>query len=1135
MKKAVSIFICFVMIFSSLGISAFAADTIKYSVDAKPQGSYKLGEDKLNIKGWAFDTGGSTVRCYYKIDNGAEIMVTPVVRNDVVSAFPGQCSQADCGFDQYISVDNLSFGTHTFLFYAKKGSASKTLCETSFNVIGIKSDCNLIPSGTYQAENASDFNVVGWAFNSSGENTDYYYQIDDNREVAMPHKNRNDVVSAFPDICRQLDCGFNCFIPFYEFPIGKHTLRLIARSDGASKTIASSEVTVTSNADFFKFSPDNNLSGTYRFGSTEQILLSGWAFSPSGNEVRCYYSIDNGEYTLLTPSERNDVKNAFSDICSQTDCGYHMNITIENLDKGSHKYKVLAKCGNVSQIIRENEFNIIDSGGELKSYSEHIPEGSYNMANSCYALIKGWGYSTSAEDVKFYGKFDGGDEFYLTGEERVDVYNTQTGCFRTDCGYSSNIYLGNLTEGTHTCTVIMKSGEKSQTVKTSTFSVSKPDYTVSFNANGGSGAPSQITKHFGKNIVIPSSMPHRAYYVFAGWNTSPDGNGKTFKAGENYTDNSSAVLYAVWEHEEITLASDSTLSFDAKDKFIYGEALLSMNGDELKNNFNNTDKTVSGLDIVTGTEFSIRDSNGVYDTAKTVILGDIDCDGKTDGMDSVIASCIAEGRLLKNQLSRASYSAADCLRDGKVNYGDVQLLASAGIMLDSVNQNAVDSRGYYDTDFTVAAGETPSDKIMLSGKETAAEISSGSDSLSIALDTECDEFNFFGIKYSSDTYAKGTITYKVNGAERSEIFFLEPSENGTFFSFIDGVFDNVRASQLTSVCFTSLNSDSLNLSVSGIAVFNRETPERVSYIQNSFIRIGVDMSWGGALSYYEDLDSDVQAVSDNGIIRIDTDASQRYGTESLNDRVNLINCHDTGRLVQQSYYGTTNYEMGFFDGHYCAYNPVQGGNMYNDSSKIVDLRIEEDSIYIKCRPLDWAKEKEYITDSYMEATYTLCDDTLKTQCRFVDFSGYDPASRGQELPAFYGAATMDNFVYYGGSSPWTDGGLSTLDGLDEYLYAHYPSAHVTEHWGALTGEFSDSFSIGLYIPDSELMLAGVYGTVTEQTENPDISNPTSYLAGEKEMLFQSFDPIEYDFYITTGTVNEVRNNFKSIALSQSDT
>lgn len=209
MKKAVSLFMCIVLVFSAFSISSFSAGTLKYSVDAKPEGSYMPGEDKLNIKGWAFDTGGAIVRCFYKIDNGTETMVSPVIRNDVVSAFPSQCSQTDCGFDQYISVDNLSFGMHTFLFYAKRGSEIENLCQTFFNVIGIKSDCNLIPSGTFSAENASDFNVVGWAFNSNGENTDFYYQIDDNREVLMPHKNRTDVQSAFPDLCRQLDCGFN--------------------------------------------------------------------------------------------------------------------------------------------------------------------------------------------------------------------------------------------------------------------------------------------------------------------------------------------------------------------------------------------------------------------------------------------------------------------------------------------------------------------------------------------------------------------------------------------------------------------------------------------------------------------------------------------------------------------------------------------------------------------------------------------------------------------------------------------------------------------------------------------------------------------------------------------------------------
>lgn len=1123
MKKLLSILICFSIIFCSLCVSSYAADTLRYSIDAKPEGTYVQGGDSPKIMGWAFDTKSKTVRGYYKIDNGSEKSVDPVNRTDVQAAYPGQCSQLDCGFNQQISVDTLSYGTHTFKFYVKYGTTTKTLCETSFKVIGIKTDCNSIPSGTYDVDDAPHLFAVGWAFCTSGETTDCYYQIDDNSEVLLPHYNRNDVMAAFSDICTQVDCGFNYEIPLSEFSIGSHTLKLIAKCGSGTKTIASSEVIIKSSAASFKYSCDNNLKDTYEYGSTAQIHLSGWAFNPNGNETRCYYQIDNGTQTLLTPRTRNDVVAAFPGACTQTDCGYDMYITIENLSKGLHTYRVIAKCGNASQIIKETEFTIIETEGQIKCHSEHIPEGEYNLSNASYVSIQGWGYSTTAEEVKFYGKFDNGKEFYLKVEERTDVSNTQEGCYRTDCGYHQQIYLGNLGAGTHTCTVIARTAEDSKVVKTSTFTIVKPSYTVSFNANGGSGAPAQMTKTHGKNLVLPAGIPTRAYYIFKGWNTAADGSGEMIE--RSYKANANATLYAIWEHEEFTLNSDSPLSFDAKENLIYGEDLLKLSGDELKNSFANTNKSVSGSAVATGTEVAIYDSDGVYDTAQAVILGDVNRDSRIDGMDAVVTSSIVGGLLNKAQSGKAVFSAADCLRDGQVLESDVEKLELTGVFKDSVSQNSVASRGKFDTDFTISEAESG---INLNGIPTAAQISSGSGSVSISLNTECDSFNYYGIKYSSTTYAKGTVTYRLGSENYSENFYLEPAENGEFFSFIDGVFDNVRSTELVSFSFVPLNAETFSLTVSGIGTFNREVPDTVTYIQNESIKIGLNMNWGGALSYYEDLDSDVQAVSDNGIIRIDSNAAERYSSEILNDSVNLINCHDTGRLVQQSYYGTRNYDMGFFDGHYCAYNPVQGGNMYNDSSKIVDLRAEDGEIYIKCRPLDWAKEKEYITESYMEATYYLCGDTLKTSCRFVDFSGYDPATNNQELPAFYGAATMDNFVYYGGKSPWTDDSLSTLDGLDEYLYAHYPSVAPTECWGALTGEFDDSFSIGLYVPNCKHMLAGVFDTVTAQTENPDTSNPTSYLAGGREMLFQSFDPIEYDFYITTGTVSDIRSTFKSI-------
>jgi hypothetical protein len=112
----------------------------------------------------------------------------------------------------------------------------------------------------------------------------------------------------------------------------------------------------------------------------------------------------------------------------------------------------------------------------------------------------------------------------------------------------------------------------------------------------------------------------------------------------------------------------------------------------------------------------------------------------------------------------------------------------------------------------------------------------------------------------------------------------------------------------------------------------------------------------------------------------------------LTKSVNLINRNDTGRVVQQSYYGTIgendSYECGEYMGSKWSYNPVQGGNKYNESSKLVDCRINDNSIYIKCRPLDWAKEAKYITPAYMEAEYTLINGCVKAKCRFTDFSGY---------------------------------------------------------------------------------------------------------------------------------------------------
>lgn len=72
-------------------------------------------------------------------------------------------------------------------------------------------------------------------------------------------------------------------------------------------------------------------------------------------------------------------------------------------------------------------------------------------------------------------------------------------------------------------------------------------YTVSYNANGGSGAPSSQTKTYGKSLTLSSTKPTRTNYTFKGWSTSKSATTATYSAGGSYTANAAATLYAVWE------------------------------------------------------------------------------------------------------------------------------------------------------------------------------------------------------------------------------------------------------------------------------------------------------------------------------------------------------------------------------------------------------------------------------------------------------------------------------------------------------------------------------------------------------------------------------------------------------------
>ena len=84
------------------------------------------------------------------------------------------------------------------------------------------------------------------------------------------------------------------------------------------------------------------------------------------------------------------------------------------------------------------------------------------------------------------------------------------------------------------------------TTSAKTFTVSVlPSYTISYNANGGTGAPSQGKKYHGIAYTISSTKPTLTNYTFTNWQDK--NTAKFYNSGVSYTDNSSLNLYAQWK------------------------------------------------------------------------------------------------------------------------------------------------------------------------------------------------------------------------------------------------------------------------------------------------------------------------------------------------------------------------------------------------------------------------------------------------------------------------------------------------------------------------------------------------------------------------------------------------------------
>lgn len=92
-------------------------------------------------------------------------------------------------------------------------------------------------------------------------------------------------------------------------------------------------------------------------------------------------------------------------------------------------------------------------------------------------------------------------------------------------------------------------------------------YSVTYNANGGSGAPKSQTKTSGKNLQLSSNVPTKSGYSFMGWSTPNSGSKVVYGPGDLYKNESNIKLTAVWGADYFI---DPIISADGKTLTIRG-------------------------------------------------------------------------------------------------------------------------------------------------------------------------------------------------------------------------------------------------------------------------------------------------------------------------------------------------------------------------------------------------------------------------------------------------------------------------------------------------------------------------------------------------------------------------------------
>ena len=156
--------------------------------------------------------------------------------------------------------------------------------------------------------------------------------------------------------------------------------------------------------------------------------------------------------------------------------------------------------------------------------------------------------------------------------------------------------------------------------------VSKMTYSVTYDANGGSGAPEAQVKTEGQTLKLSSEIPVRKGYTFLGWAKTANASKAEYQPGDSYKTDANVTLYALWEKDPVVVCGIEIAQLPEKTKYLVGES-LDISGLTVRVLYSDDTEalltdgfTLSGFDPMNAANQSVLVSYGAFTTSFNVTV-----------------------------------------------------------------------------------------------------------------------------------------------------------------------------------------------------------------------------------------------------------------------------------------------------------------------------------------------------------------------------------------------------------------------------------------------------------------------------------------------------------------------------------